>query len=483
MQTARKILAIFLCLGLIICVFTSCKGGADVSSSTGASLTVSSTVSSASSSASSTSSSAKESSKNSAFSSTLSTTSVADNKLKPNGTVNKGMNFTFEGGISFEVLSNYLDRAITYGIYSEQDSLDGVLNKEMAEDAKRAILNVGAKHIARTIACWLPSKKEESAYPDIEKWMADLHEIDPEIIFEACIFETAPNTINTIEIPEWVFKAFGKTPKKRNFDVSMMLSLDNNGFNFWGINVHAPDITREETQMWFYYRACRYIEMGFESLHIGQIHLVGRNDTNHESYTKVIHMVRDYAKKNARRKYVLINGHYVSQNFVGTDGVMLADFNSFPLRLDVAPGEVDHAVSESNPQKCAIVFGSDARPLYSGEVKGISPSGWYSDNYPYLVEFDNWAGKTGDNTKAQNIWGYDEISWFANQPRWYRHQFLEDVTKQVKGLKNNGHVVLPGRRTTYVLSKGKQDYYVMNDSKYYKDGFSDELGIINAWKK
>ena len=76
----------------------------------------------------------------------------------------------------------------------------------------------------------------------------------------------------------------------------------------------------------------------------------------------------------------------------------------------------------------------------------------------------------------------DEISWFANQPQWYRYQFMSDVTKQVKGMDNNGHVALPGRRTTYILSIDKQDYYVMNNSEYYKNGFSDEQGIIGAWK-
>ena len=144
--------------------------------------------------------------------------------------------------------------------------------------------------------------------------------------------------------------------------------------------------------------------------------------------------------------------------------------------------EVDHAASENNPQKCEISLNGDAKALYNGEVKGISPSGWSTDKYPYLVEWDNDGGDKSDHSKKENRWGYDEISWIANQPQWYRHQFMKDVTKQVKGFGNNGHVVLPGRRTAHILGTGGQSYYVMNDKKYYKDGFSDEQGIIGAWK-
>ena len=407
---------------------------------------------------------------------------VEKKTLVSNATINKGKNFAFNGSISLEVLNNYLDRAITYAIYAEGDSTSGKFDTEMSNDAMRAILNVGAKHIARAISAWIPSSTEESAYPEIENWITKMHGYDPEIVFEACIFETCTPKMNTIAIPDWVFKAFGQKVEKRNFNYEKMLHDDGYGKDQWGDQLHVPDITKLETQMFFYYRACNYIDMGIESLHLGQTNLIGKKDANLECWTKVVHMIRDYAKTNARRKYVLINCHYPTQNFVGTDGVMLADFNAFPLRLKVAAGEVDHAVSETNPQKCEISLNGDAKALYTGTVKGKSPSGWTTNNYPYLVEWDNDGGDKSDHTKMANRWGYDEISWIANQPQWYRHQFMKDVTAQVKGFKNNGHVVLPGRRTAHILGTAGQSYYVMNDAKYYEDGFSDEQGIINAWK-
>ncbi len=389
-------------------------------------------------------------------------------------------NYYFNYAMPVKTLNNYLSRSMTYCIYAESDTWYGRFDSAMAKDAKRAILNVGAKHIARAISVWSPSVKDEAEYPEIKEWIADVHKSDSEIIFEACIFETCTENINAISIPEWVFKAFGKKMEKRNFNVSKMVFENGYGTDQWGKGFHIPDITREETQMWFYYRARTYIDMGCESLHLGQMNLIGNNDKDNAAWTKVISMIRDYAKKNARRHYVLINGHYPSQKLVSSvDKKLLVDFNAFPLRLKVAEGEKDHAASEENPQKCEINFQSDAP--YNKQISGISPSGWVTQNYPYLVEFDNDGGDNNDHTIAKNRWGYDEISWFANQPQWYRHQFLKDIVSQVRKLGDNGHVALPGRRTAYLSFIHSRLYYVMNDAKHYENGFSDEAAIKAIW--
>ena len=115
-----------------------------------------------------------------------------------------------------KTLNNYLSRSITYCIYAESDTWYGRFDSAMAKDAKRAILNVGAKHIARAISVWSPSVKDEAEYPEIKNWLSDVHSADSEIIFEACIFETCTENINAISIPEWVFKAFGKKMEKRS---------------------------------------------------------------------------------------------------------------------------------------------------------------------------------------------------------------------------------------------------------------------------
>ena len=386
-----------------------------------------------------------------------------------NEKVNEGMDFKFHGKISQEVLENYLSRAITY---SYMDYI--------ADDAARAILNVGAKFVCRTMGNWYPSAGEETEFHIKKAWMDAIHAVDPDIIFEACIFETCGIEMNGIKIPAFVFEAFGKEPEDRCFDYKKMEFQDGTYVNMWCPNHSVPDITQEEWQMFVYYRACRFIDLGLESIHMGQTGLMGRDDPKRECWTKVIRMMREYALKNGRRGYVLFNSHDGSHKIVDTDGNMMVDFNMYPLRL-IAPKDAEyHEISEDNPQICVIDLERDAP--YKKGISGTSPSGWYAEKYPYLVEIDNYGGKfKGDHPFT--VWGYDEISWFANQPDWYRRQFMIDVRKMVADLNENGHVAMPGSRCAYLESLGKMDFYHINTkTDAFPDGFSDEEALIKAFE-
>ena len=271
--------------------------------------------------------------------------------------------YTFDGSISLEVLNNYLNRAMTY--------CQILRGNESFADIKNDIIGVGAKYIQRAACNWPPMNWEHTIAADTKGRLAEIHKIDPYIIFEACIFEIVTKSVEKISIPSFVFEEFGLKAEARTFDYEKMLFPDGYGVNKWGTDSSIPDITRLETQMFFYYRACFFIDQGFEALHLGQTNLIGRSDTNNENWTKVIGKIRVYAKKNARRHYVIINGHNPSQNFKGTDGKMLVDFNAFPMRISVAPGEGDHKPSELNPQRCDITPGvGDA--VYKKNIKGRS---------------------------------------------------------------------------------------------------------------
>ena len=390
-------------------------------------------------------------------------------EIVKNTTVNEGMNFEFSGSISQEVLENYLSRSIGYYYVPR-----------LAEDSVRAILNDGAKYICRALVDWFPSANHEARFPEYKAWMDKIHSYDPDIIFEACIFETCCPGMNTIKIPAHVFEAFGKEPEDRCFDYKKMEHQDGFAVNHWRADHSVPDITREEYQMFVYYRACAYIDIGIEAIHMGQTGFIGKKDPDRVCWTKVIHLMRDYAKKHGRRGYVLFNCHYGSHNFVGTDGIMLADFNIYPLRLKPAEGEVPHEISEDNPQRCTIDLNRDAP--YKKGISGTSPSGWYAEKYPYLVEFDNYGGKF-KNGNICAVWDYDEISWVANQPDWYRREFQTTVRQLVYDLNENGHVSLIGSRCAYREDLGRMDWYQMNTkSDACPDGFSDEEAIIAAFK-
>ena len=346
--------------------------------------------------------------------------------------------YYFDGSIGLDTLNNYLNRVSTYCQFFQPEESDELVIE--------SIVGIGAKYIQRAACMWSPSSWEYAIKDQIKKRMDKIHALDPEIIFEACIFECVDNRVEQIAIPKETFEAFGVPYEKRNFSLEKMMFPDGKYKNQWGAGAHVPDMTQLETQMFFYTRACFYIDSGYEAIHLGQANLIGNNDTNNACWAKVIGMIRAYAKTNARRHYVILDAHYPSQRFAGPDGQMLTDFNAFPMRISVAKGQKDHKPSEKNPQLCVITPGQGDSPYQKG-IRGNSPAGWYTNKYPYLAEVDNWGVDTKNLHKASSyIWGYDEITWFSVQPQWYRQKFVEDLTKQIDSFGENGHFALPTKR-------------------------------------
>ncbi|MBE6770257.1 MAG: hypothetical protein E7548_05835 [Ruminococcaceae bacterium] len=346
--------------------------------------------------------------------------------------------YYFDGSIGLDTLNNYLNRVSTYCQFFQPEESDELVIE--------SIVGIGAKYIQRAACMWSPSRWEYAIEGQIKKRMDKIHALDPEIIFEACIFECVDNRVEQIAIPKETFEAFGVPYENRNFSLEKMMFPDGTYKNKWGTGAHVPDITQLETQMFFYTRACFYIDSGYEAIHLGQANLIGNNDTNNVCWAKVIGMIRAYAKKNARRHYVILDAHYPSQRFAGPDGQMLTDFNAFPMRISVAKGQKDHKPSEKDPQLCVITPGQGDSPYQKG-IRGNSPAGWYTNKYPYLAEVDNWGVDTKNLHKASSyIWGYDEITWFSVQPQWYRQKFVEDLTKQIDSFGENGHFALPTKR-------------------------------------
>ncbi len=383
--------------------------------------------------------------------------------------------YYFDGGISLDVLNNYLNRAMTFcHVRSEDFSV-----------LKESIVDAGVKYVQRADSAWIPDAWDYSLKGKITDTLKKLHDLDPDIIFEACIFEYVDKNVNKISIPAETFKAFGLTPENRTFNYNKMLSPDGQYVDAWGVNASVPNITQLETQMFIYHRACFFIDMGFEAIHLGQVKSIGHNDKNNECWTKVIKLIREYAKKNARRHYVILDAHHPDQKFQDKDGNILTDFNASPTRMKVDRGQTSHAPSETNPQKCIIAAGH-RDSVYCRNISGVSPSGWYTNKYPYLVEIDNYGVDEARLNKATaDIWGYDEITWFTVQPQWYRQEFMEYLTKKVDSYNENGHVAIPGKRwpTTFSGTKeGLTTYYAA--SKAGNVNFFGDLEFYkNMWKR
>ena len=214
-----------------------------------------------------------------------------------------------------------------------------------------------------------------------------------------------------------------------------MLYADGRFVNHWGGGASVPDMSRLETRMWFYFLASRYIDVGIEAIHFGQVGLMDRNDPGHRNWIDMLSRVRAYAREHARRHVLLCDAHTPTGGYV-EDGKLLFDFHSFPLRIVEVP---DH------PYQGVLQVGY-ADAIYRKSRGGVTPSGWSCDHLPYLVEFDNFGrSRPGMPSKSPFIWGWDEITWFALQPEAERNEWLRYAWRWVKETDPAGHLADAGQ--------------------------------------
>jgi hypothetical protein len=381
----------------------------------------------------------------------------------------KKVSYKFNKTISREVLENYLDRSITMQSF--------LVGKGNFDDNLRMIKNIGAKLIGRAVCQW-GGEAEIIKNLAMEKEMAaKVHAVDADIILQACIFEIVTPGVNQLDVPDWAFKALNLPVENRKFNYEAMLYPDGKFRGQWGKGARegsVPDISQNETKLFFYYLGASYIDAGIEGLHFGQVELMNKNDKNLDHYAQVMALIRGYAAKHARRHMVICDAHVPGGGFL-KDGKLLLDVHAFPLRIKETSGK---------PQEATLEVGhTDA--LFLRSKGGITPSGWSCEHLPYLVEFDNYGGSsTPGQEKAPGskfwIWGYDEISWFANQPDDYRRNWLHYAYDFVKKTDPNGHVEMPGGRQNSRLVNNPW-CYANNKSDAVPTGRGDEDTIRDIW--
>ena len=149
---------------------------------------------------------------------------------------------------------------------------------------------------------------------------------------QAAAFEIVTRGVESIAIPEHVFVEFGLPVENRNFRYQDMLYANGRFVNHWGGRGSVPDMSRLETRMWFYFLASSYIDVGIEAIHFGQVGLMDKNDPGHAHWIDMLNRVRAYARKHARRHFLLCDAHTPTGGYV-EDGKLLFDFHSFPLRI------------------------------------------------------------------------------------------------------------------------------------------------------
>jgi hypothetical protein len=297
---------------------------------------------------------------------------------------------------------------------------------------------------------------------------------DPEMVLEACVFETVSPRVNDVAIPAWVFTALGEPVQSRNFRYDDMIYPEGQR-RAMGRNGQVPDESRLETQLWFYYQAATYIDIGCQAIHFGQVEIMNKNDQDNVHWEHLLSLVRAHAAQSARHHMVLCNGHVPSGGLI-CRGRPLLDFHAFPLRVMELPDK---------PQEAILKAGfSDG--LYGRSKGGPTVNGWTCEHLPYLVELDNYGvsrhpGEANPPGKFIWVWGYDEISWFANQSQEYRSQWLRYAWDWVRQTDANGFLEMPGSRTVTSPLNQKRWYFANNPSPTVPDGLGDEKTIRAIW--
>jgi hypothetical protein len=379
--------------------------------------------------------------------------------------VSLNLNYRFDSTISRAVLENYLARSIT---------MEGLLNgRGDLDDNIRMLKSIGAKFIGRSLCLWggeasLPRNLERA-----KEQLPKVHQADPEMILQACIFEIVTTQADQVPVPGWVFAALGQPAETRNFRYADMLYPNGKFKDHWRSGQSVPDVSRPETKLWFYFLGASFIDLGIEAIHFGQTELMNGNDRSLDHYHQVLSLIRSHASKNARRHLVLCDSHVPSGGLV-RQGQLLMDFHSFPLRIMEEPDK---------PQEAILQLGfSDG--LYGRSKGGMTMSGWACEHLPYLVEIDNWGvSQKPGQPKAGGIWiwGYDEITWFAQQSQSYRSNWLHYARNWVRKTDTNGFLQMPGSRTLRSPLDNKRWYYANKPSQAVPEGFGDEDSIRAVW--
>lgn len=383
--------------------------------------------------------------------------------------------YDFKGEISETVLRNYLSRAVTHAELCTHSGYMQDGPNACIEDDIRVLKSIGAKFIGRSFYRW----GMEGAFNDPEfmgyarQIISEVHEDDPEVIFQAAIFETVSTGVETVFVPGYIFKDYGLPVENRTFNYQSMLSPDGKYVNHWGEDVSVPDITRIETKMWLYFLATEYINVGFEAIHWGQVTLMAMNDPELHHWQGILEMIRNYAAKNARRNYVLSDSHAPGGGFkVGED--LLFDFHSFPLRIK-------EDTTQNMGGKLEVDY-QDA--IYNKSLGGITPSGWETASLPYLVEFDNY-GISSDpgNTVSDShfVWGYDEISWFSLKPDKEKKEWLEYAFNWVRETDANGYLQIPTCRVVVDGVSERHKFKANKRSEVCTEGNALEEKIKELW--
>jgi hypothetical protein len=299
-----------------------------------------------------------------------------------------------------------------------------------------------------------------------------LHARVPDAVVQGCIFEFVSRDVEQVRVPARVLEAFGLPARSRPYRFEDMLTRDQpQWFPGWGQDAAVPDITRQETQLWFFHLATLYLDAGLEAIHLGNLERMANSDPDLAVTEDVLRRIREYAAEHGRRGWVMLDAH---THGVVRSGRLLLDFHSFPLR----PQEVgDPALQD------VVLERGFQNGIYGRSRGGITPAGTPVEHQRFLVELDNgYAGPTaGGCDLPECVWGSDEITWFAAQSTERRNELLTYFWHRVRDLDPQGRFQMPGVRGLQSLLFDDCPDYLAHDPDRLPCGRGQAATIGALW--
>jgi hypothetical protein len=84
----------------------------------------------------------------------------------------------------------------------------------------------GARFIGRSLCLWTDEANLLRNLERARKQLPKVHAADPDMILQACIFESVSTHVEQVPVPDWAFKALSQPVEKRNFRCADMLYPD-----------------------------------------------------------------------------------------------------------------------------------------------------------------------------------------------------------------------------------------------------------------
>ncbi len=427
--------------------------------------------------------------------------------------------------MTLPVLNRYLARAITMqGLADMQQSAGTSAASQAAYAQQLAMLaRLDARYIGRVSGMWGGETAFEANMAATRQTVADIRAayrargITEMPIVQGAIFEIITGEIDQLTVPGEVVARFypGQTASRKfnhlvtSYD-SLWIKINRpkgsvlganpacpNDYPYncperysWGGATWAavPDMSKPETQMWFYYVATRLLDAGCEAIHFGQVELMDRADPGHASWWKVLTMIRQYAATK-NRGLVLCDAHThggyydpaPARPLPAAQRQLLFDLHAAPLRPQ------EDARQPWSPGGGGAYLdgrgGGCGPPIYGHSKGGVPYLGWGNVSaLPYLVEFDNFGilSHPGQLSGYCAPWQWDEISWFGAQTNAYRNQWLKYAYYKVQCLDTQAHLEMPGLRGM-VWQDSKPTYRASNGPAS-AGNFNQETMIRDLWE-